>query len=150
MAAIDRLSLVWLYLLVLGTDVSSGRTEAGMRRLKPQPLMAVASQCRGGAAHIVSAWHPRWSSCNSTAATMRRCSAAAKPLASSDCGCTSLMWRAAAGQHCAPLPVYLQSFSLLRLRDAATLHLSKFSVRAEACLALKDTFETSLNYKAVQ
>ena len=35
-------------LLVLGPDVSSGRTEAGMRRLKPSTVMA--SQCRGGAA----------------------------------------------------------------------------------------------------
>ena len=87
MAAIDRLSLVRLYLLVLGTDVSSGRTEAGMRRLKPLPAMV--SQCCGGAAHIVSAWHPRWSSRNSTAATMRRRTTAAKTPASSDCGCTS-------------------------------------------------------------
>ena len=35
-------------LLVLGPDVSSGRTEAVMRRLKP--LSAMTSQCRGGAA----------------------------------------------------------------------------------------------------
>ena len=74
-------------LLACRTDVSSGRTEAGMRRLKPSTVMA--SQCRGGAAHIVSAWHPRWSSRNSAAATMRRHTAAAKTLASSDCGCTS-------------------------------------------------------------
>ena len=74
-------------LLACRTDVSSGRTEAGMRRLKP--LSVMVSQCRGGAAHIVSAWHPRWSSCNSAAATMRRCATAAKTLASSDCGCTS-------------------------------------------------------------
>ena len=74
-------------LLACRTDVSSDRTEAGMRRLKP--LSVIVSQCRGGAAHIVSAWHPRWSSCNSAAATMRRCTAAAKTLASSGCGCTS-------------------------------------------------------------
>lgn len=35
-------------LLACRTDVSSGRTEAGMRRLKPSTVMA--SQCRGGAA----------------------------------------------------------------------------------------------------
>jgi len=33
------------YLPVLGTDVSSGRTEVGMQRLKPLgPLAAIASQ----------------------------------------------------------------------------------------------------------
>ena len=74
-------------LLACRTDGSSGRTEAGMRRLKP--LSATVSQGRGGAAHIVSAWHPCWSSCNSAAATMRRCTAAAKTLASSDCDRTS-------------------------------------------------------------
>ena len=35
-------------LLACRTDVSSGRTEAGMRRLKP--LSVIVSQCRGGAA----------------------------------------------------------------------------------------------------
>jgi hypothetical protein len=74
-------------LLACRTDVSSSRTEAGMRRLKP--LSAMVSQSRGGAAHIISAWHPCWSSRNSTAATMRRSATAAKTLASSDCGCTS-------------------------------------------------------------
>ena len=74
-------------LLACRTDVSSGRTEAGMRRLKPSTIMV--SQSRGGAAHIVSAWHPCWSSRNSAAATMHRHTAAAKTLASSDCGCTS-------------------------------------------------------------
>ena len=74
-------------LLACRTNVSSGRTEAGMRRLKP--LSVMVSQCRGSAAHIISAWHPCWYSRNSAAATMRRCSAAAKTLASSGCGCTS-------------------------------------------------------------
>lgn len=35
-------------LLACRTDVSSGRTEAGMRRLRPLPAMV--SQCCGGAA----------------------------------------------------------------------------------------------------
>ena len=66
-------------LLACRTDVSSDRTEAGMWRLKP--LSVTVSQGRGGAAHIVSVWHPCWSSRSSAAATMRRCAAAAKTLA---------------------------------------------------------------------
>lgn len=58
-----------------------------MRWLKP--LSVMVSQSRGGAAHIISAWYPCQSSRNSAAATMRRCTTAAKTLASSGCGCTS-------------------------------------------------------------
>ena len=121
-------------LLACRTDGSSGRTEAGMRRLKT--LSVMVSQCCGGAAHIVSAWHPCLSSCNSAAATMRRCSAAAKTLASSDCGCTSfLRRRAAAGRYCDSLPEYLQSYCPIQPWDAATLYVRIFYIRAEACLA---------------
>ena len=122
-------------LLACRTDVSSGRTEAGMRRLKPSTVMT--SQSRGGAAHIISAWHPCWSSRNSAAATMRRCAATAKTLASSDCGCTSfLRRRAAAGWYCDSLPEYLQSSCPIQLCDAATMPLI-FVILSGACLALK-------------
>ena len=122
-------------LLACRTDVSSGRTEAGMRRLKPSTVMA--SQCRGGAAHIVSAWHPCWSSRNSAAATMRRCSAAAKTLASSDCGCTSFYGveprPGGTVTHC--LCIYNPHLSLYQPSDAAMLYVRVFYIRAEACLA---------------
>ena len=74
-------------LLACRKSCSSGRTEAGMRRLKPcqsWPVKVAVALHKVG-----SAWHPCWYSRNSAAATMRRCTAAAKTPASSDCGCTS-------------------------------------------------------------
>ena len=122
-------------LLACRTDVSSGRTEAGMRRLNsPQswPFKVAAALRKVG-----SAWHPCWSSRSSAAATMRCCPAAAKTLASSDCGGTSYLEcrRGRAALHCIPLPEYLHSFSLYQSRDAATLYVRIFYIRAEACLA---------------
>ena len=76
-------------LLACRTDVSSGRTEAGMRRLKPKPLQPRSVKVAAALHKVGSAWHPCWYSRNSAAATMRRCTAAAKTPASSDCGCTS-------------------------------------------------------------
>lgn len=118
----------------------------------------MTSQGRGGAVHIISAWHPCWSSRNSTAAARQRGMAAAKTPASSDCGwlLSSLLLRSATrpwlhfllGVRLWPCNTALRCFGIYnplspsQLRGAATMPLV-FIILSGACLALKRTGQTS-------